>query len=43
MLPPTYFIRVLNVNKDKLVKDQLIKDQLKVIREDILYTLNEMY
>ena len=32
------FIRILDVNKDKPVKDQL-----KVIREDVLYTLNEVY
>ena len=31
-------VRVLKINKDKLVKDQL-----KVIREDVLYTLNEVY
>ena len=38
LLPPIRFIHVLNVNKDKP-----IKDQLKVIREDILYTSNEVY
>jgi hypothetical protein len=38
LLPPIRFIRVLNVDKDKPVKDQL-----KVIREDVLYTLNEVY
>lgn len=32
------FIRVPNVNKDKPVEDQL-----KVIRKDILYTLNKVY
>ena len=38
-MPPLIgFIRVPDVNKDKPVKDQL-----KVIREDILYTLNEIY
>ena len=36
-LPPIQFIRVLNVNKDRLVEDQL-----KVIREDVLYSLNEV-
>ena len=35
---PIRFIRVFNVDKDKPVKDQL-----KVIREDVLYTLNEVY
>jgi hypothetical protein len=38
LLPPIHFIRVLDIDKDKPVKDQL-----KVIREDMLYTLNEMY
>jgi len=38
LLPPTHFIRVLDVNEDKPVKDQL-----KVIREDVLYTSNKMY
>ena len=38
MLPPTGFIRVPDVDKDKP-----IEDQLKVIREDVLYTSNEMY
>ena len=37
MLLPTHFIRVLDVDKDKPVEEQL-----KVIREDVLYTLNEM-
>jgi len=32
-----HFIRVLDVDKDKL-----IEDQLKVIREDVLYTSNEV-
>ena len=38
MLPPIGFIRVPDVDKDKP-----IEDQLKVIREDVLYTSNEMY
>ena len=38
VLPPIYFICVFNVDKDKP-----IEDQLKVIKEDVLYTLNEMY
>jgi len=38
LLPPIYFIRVLNANEDKPVKDQP-----KVIREDVLYTLNKVY
>ena len=38
MLPPTGFIRVPDVDKDKP-----IEDQLKVIREDVLYTSNEVY
>ena len=38
LLLPIRFIRVLNANKDKL-----IKDQLKVIREDVLYILNKVY
>ena len=38
LLPLIRFIRVLDVNKDKLVEDQL-----KVIREDVLYTLNKVY
>jgi len=37
MLLPIHFIRVLDVNKDKLVEEQL-----KVIREDVLYTLNKI-
>ena len=32
------FIRVSNINKNKLVEDQL-----KVIIKDVLYTLNKMY
>ena len=38
LLPPIRFIYILNINKNKL-----IKDQLKVIREDVLYTSNEVY
>ena len=38
MVPPIGFIRVPDVDKDKS-----IEDQLKVIREDVLYTSNEMY
>ena len=38
LLPLIHFIRVLKINKDKPVKNQL-----KVIREDVLYTLNEVY
>ena len=38
LLLPIRFIYVLNINKDKP-----IKDQLKVIREDVLYTSNEVY
>lgn len=38
MLPPIGFIRVPDVDKDKP-----IEDQLKVIREDVLYTSNEVY
>jgi len=37
-LLPIRFIYILNINKNKPVKDQL-----KVIREDVLYTLNEVY
>ena len=38
LLPPIRFIYVLNINKSELVKEQL-----KVIREDVLYMLNEVY
>jgi len=38
LLPPIGFIRVPDVDKDKP-----IEDQLKVIREDVLYTSNEVY
>ena len=37
LLPPIRIIRVLNINKNKPVKDWL-----KVIRQDVLYTLNKV-
>ena len=38
LLPPIRFIHVFNINESEPVKEQL-----KVIREDMLYTLNEVY